>query len=81
VPDLPSQIVVAPVPHCANTPAHRGSLLRLAFAGLSVAGVTGTNGKTTCAYLLAQALEPPAGPRPTWAPSAPAARTRSWSSR
>jgi UDP-N-acetylmuramoyl-L-alanyl-D-glutamate--2,6-diaminopimelate ligase len=58
VPDLPSQIVIAPVLHLrehASTIADRffGSPSR----ELSVAGITGTNGKTTCAYLLAQALE------------------------
>jgi UDP-N-acetylmuramoyl-L-alanyl-D-glutamate--2,6-diaminopimelate ligase len=58
VPDLPSEIVVAPVPHLrehASTIADRffGSPSR----ELAIAGITGTNGKTTCAYLLAQALE------------------------
>ena len=43
---------------CANTP----STIADRFFGapsraLAVAGITGTNGKTTCAYLLAQALE------------------------
>jgi UDP-N-acetylmuramoyl-L-alanyl-D-glutamate--2,6-diaminopimelate ligase len=58
VPDLPSEILVAPVPHLrehASTIADRffGSPSR----ELAIAGITGTNGKTTCAYLLAQALE------------------------
>ena len=58
VPDLPSDILIAPVEHLrehASTIADRffGSPSR----GLAVAGITGTNGKTTCAYLLAQALE------------------------
>jgi UDP-N-acetylmuramoyl-L-alanyl-D-glutamate--2,6-diaminopimelate ligase len=58
VPDLPSDILVAPVEHLrehASTIADRffGSPSR----DLAVAGITGTNGKTTCAYLLAQALE------------------------
>jgi UDP-N-acetylmuramoyl-L-alanyl-D-glutamate--2,6-diaminopimelate ligase len=58
VPDLPSEILVAPVPHLrehASTIADRffGSPSR----DLAIAGITGTNGKTTCAYLLAQALE------------------------
>ena len=58
VPDLPSQILVAPVDHLrehASTIADRffGSPSR----DLAIAGITGTNGKTTCAYLLAQALE------------------------
>jgi UDP-N-acetylmuramoyl-L-alanyl-D-glutamate--2,6-diaminopimelate ligase len=58
VPDLPSAIVVAPVPHLreyASTIADR--FFGAPSRELSIAGVTGTNGKTTCAYLLAQALE------------------------
>ena len=43
---------------------------------LTVAGITGTNGKTTCAYLLAQALCTAAGPPPTWARSASACPRR-----
>jgi UDP-N-acetylmuramoyl-L-alanyl-D-glutamate--2,6-diaminopimelate ligase len=58
VPDLPSDIVVAPVVHLRE---HASAIADRFFgapsADLSVAGVTGTNGKTTCAYLLAQALE------------------------
>jgi UDP-N-acetylmuramoyl-L-alanyl-D-glutamate--2,6-diaminopimelate ligase len=58
VPDLPSEIVVAPVP----TLREHASTIADRFFGapsraMSVAGITGTNGKTTCAYLLAQALE------------------------
>jgi UDP-N-acetylmuramoyl-L-alanyl-D-glutamate--2,6-diaminopimelate ligase len=63
VPDLPSanlreEIVVAPVQHLRE----HASLIADRFFDapsqeLAVAGVTGTNGKTTCAYLLAQALE------------------------
>ena len=58
VPDLPSEILVAPVP----TLREHASTIADRFFGapsraLSVAGITGTNGKTTCAYLLAQALE------------------------
>lgn len=58
VPDLPSDIVVAPVEHLrehASTIADR--FFGAPSASLAVTGVTGTNGKTTCAYLLAQALE------------------------
>jgi UDP-N-acetylmuramoyl-L-alanyl-D-glutamate--2,6-diaminopimelate ligase len=58
VPDLPSEILVAPVPHLrehASTIAHR--FFGKPSESLAVAGVTGTNGKTTCAYLFAQALE------------------------
>jgi UDP-N-acetylmuramoyl-L-alanyl-D-glutamate--2,6-diaminopimelate ligase len=58
VPDLPSEIVVAPVPDLRE---HVSSIADRFFGapsqGLAVAGITGTNGKTTCAYLLAQALE------------------------
>jgi UDP-N-acetylmuramoyl-L-alanyl-D-glutamate--2,6-diaminopimelate ligase len=58
VPDLPSDIVVAPVP---NLREHASAIADRFFGapsrGLPIAGVTGTNGKTTCAYLLAQALE------------------------
>ena len=58
VPDLPSEILVAPVPRLrehASTIADR--FFGAPSARLAVAGITGTNGKTTCAYLLAQALE------------------------
>jgi UDP-N-acetylmuramoyl-L-alanyl-D-glutamate--2,6-diaminopimelate ligase len=58
VPDLPSDIVVAPVPHLRE---HASEIADRFFgapsADMSVAGITGTNGKTTCAYLLAQALD------------------------
>jgi UDP-N-acetylmuramoyl-L-alanyl-D-glutamate--2,6-diaminopimelate ligase len=57
VPELPSNIIVAPVPNLAA----RASLLADRFFAspsrqLDVIGVTGTNGKTTCAWLLAQAM-------------------------
>jgi UDP-N-acetylmuramoyl-L-alanyl-D-glutamate--2,6-diaminopimelate ligase len=58
VPDLPSDIVIAPVERLrehASTIADR--FFGAPSRGLAVAGITGTNGKTTCAYLLAQALE------------------------
>jgi UDP-N-acetylmuramoyl-L-alanyl-D-glutamate--2,6-diaminopimelate ligase len=58
VPDLPSEIVVAPVPRLRD---HASAIAARFFESpsshLAVAGITGTNGKTTCAYLLAQALE------------------------
>jgi UDP-N-acetylmuramoyl-L-alanyl-D-glutamate--2,6-diaminopimelate ligase len=58
VPDLPSEILVAPVAHLRE---HASTIADRFFGApstqLSVAGITGTNGKTTCAYLLAQALE------------------------
>ena len=45
----------------ANLSAHAGAIADRFFgapsAQLTVAGITGTNGKTTCAWLLAQALE------------------------
>src|SRR5687768_10751090 len=51
VPDLPSDIVVAPVPHLRE---HASAIADRFFgapsARLAVAGITGTNGKTTCAY-------------------------------
>jgi UDP-N-acetylmuramoyl-L-alanyl-D-glutamate--2,6-diaminopimelate ligase len=64
MPDLPSEILVAPVPQLRE----HASLIADRFfdapsQSLAVAGVTGTNGKTTCAYLLAQSLE--AAGRPT----------------
>jgi len=58
VPDLPSEILVAPVPQLR---AHASQIADRFFgspsAQMAIAGITGTNGKTTCAYLLAQALE------------------------
>jgi UDP-N-acetylmuramoyl-L-alanyl-D-glutamate--2,6-diaminopimelate ligase len=56
-PTLASSLVLAEVPHLAE----RASLIAERFFGspsrqLDVIGVTGTNGKTTCAWLLAQAL-------------------------
>jgi UDP-N-acetylmuramoyl-L-alanyl-D-glutamate--2,6-diaminopimelate ligase len=58
IPDLPSDIVLAPVQHLRE----HASLIADRFfgspsSGMAVVGITGTNGKTTCAYLLAQALE------------------------
>ena len=58
VPQLDSQIVVTAVPDLAA----RASLIASRFfdwpsRALDVVGVTGTNGKTTCAWLLAQAFE------------------------
>ena len=58
VPDLPSDIVVAPVAHLReNASAIADRFFGAPSLQLTVAGITGTNGKTTCAYLLAQALE------------------------
>jgi len=55
---LPSEIVVAPVERLREqASAIAGRFYGAPSHALSVAGITGTNGKTTCAYLLAQALE------------------------
>jgi UDP-N-acetylmuramoyl-L-alanyl-D-glutamate--2,6-diaminopimelate ligase len=57
-PPLPAQILVAPVPRLG---ALAGTLAARFFGEpsrqLTIAGITGTNGKTTTAYLLAQALQ------------------------
>ncbi len=51
-------IVVAPVEHLRERASEiAGRFFGEPSAHLAVAGITGTNGKTTCAYLLAQALE------------------------
>ena len=71
VPDLPSEILVAPVPRLREHASTIADRFGAPSSRLAVAGITGTNGKTTCAYLLAQALEAAGSPAPTWAPSAP----------
>jgi UDP-N-acetylmuramoyl-L-alanyl-D-glutamate--2,6-diaminopimelate ligase len=52
-----SEVFVAPIPHLSR---HAGVIADRFFGrpsqALTVAGITGTNGKTTCAWLLAQAL-------------------------
>jgi UDP-N-acetylmuramoyl-L-alanyl-D-glutamate--2,6-diaminopimelate ligase len=57
-PSLESEIFVAAVPHLSR---HVGAIAERFFGSpaqaLTVAGITGTNGKTTCAWLLAQALQ------------------------
>ena len=57
-PDLGSDIFVAAVP---NLSQHVGTIADRFFgapsAAVTVVGITGTNGKTTCAWLLAQALQ------------------------
>ena len=57
-PALPAGIFVRAVPHLSHVAA---IIAERFFAApsqfLTIAGITGTNGKTTCAYLLAQALE------------------------
>ncbi|HYX73324.1 MAG TPA: UDP-N-acetylmuramoyl-L-alanyl-D-glutamate--2,6-diaminopimelate ligase [Steroidobacteraceae bacterium] len=55
---LPAQVFLAPVPELTA----RAGLIADRFFGapserITVAGITGTNGKTTCAWLLAQALQ------------------------
>jgi UDP-N-acetylmuramoyl-L-alanyl-D-glutamate--2,6-diaminopimelate ligase len=57
-PSLPPGVFTAPVPELTA----RAGLIADRFFGapsqrLTVAGITGTNGKTTCAWLLAQALQ------------------------
>jgi len=57
-PDFGSEIFVAAVPKLSQ---HVGTIADRFFgapsAAVTVAGITGTNGKTTCAWLLAQALQ------------------------
>ena len=57
VPDFGSDIFVAAVPQLSQ---HVGAIADRFFgepsAAVTVVGITGTNGKTTCAWLLAQAL-------------------------
>jgi len=57
-PVLPANVIGVPVPDLGS----RASEIAARFYGdpsadLRVVGVTGTNGKTTCAWLIAQALE------------------------
>jgi UDP-N-acetylmuramoyl-L-alanyl-D-glutamate--2,6-diaminopimelate ligase len=57
-PQLPQEVFAAPVPELTA----RAGLIADRFFGapsqrITVAGITGTNGKTTCAWLLAQALQ------------------------
>ena len=70
---LDASIVVRAVP---NLRAQLGYIADRFFdapsASLTIAGITGTNGKTTCAWLLAQALSSAAGAPPTSARSASA---------
>ncbi len=58
MPELGSEIFVAAVP---NLSQHVGTIADRFFgapsAEVTVVGITGTNGKTTCAWLLAQALQ------------------------
>jgi UDP-N-acetylmuramoyl-L-alanyl-D-glutamate--2,6-diaminopimelate ligase len=58
MPDLGSDIFVAAVPKLSQ---HVGEIADRFFgapsAAVTVVGITGTNGKTTCAWLLAQALQ------------------------
>ena len=57
-PQLPQEVFAAPLPELTS----RAGLIADRFFGapsqrITVAGITGTNGKTTCAWLLAQALQ------------------------
>jgi UDP-N-acetylmuramoyl-L-alanyl-D-glutamate--2,6-diaminopimelate ligase len=56
-PALPPEVFVRAVPHLGRV---AGTIAERFFDApsqkLTIAGITGTNGKTTCAYLLAQAL-------------------------
>ena len=57
-PPLPPEVFIAPVPELAS----RAGLIADRFFDapsqrITVAGIPGTNGKTTCAWLLAQALQ------------------------
>jgi UDP-N-acetylmuramoyl-L-alanyl-D-glutamate--2,6-diaminopimelate ligase len=58
LPRWPSGLFAAPVPRLSR---HAGMLADRFFGSpaqaVTVAGITGTNGKTTCAWLLAQALQ------------------------
>ncbi len=58
IPDFGSEIFVAAVPDLSR---HVGTIADRFFgapsAEVTVVGITGTNGKTTCAWLLAQALQ------------------------
>jgi UDP-N-acetylmuramoyl-L-alanyl-D-glutamate--2,6-diaminopimelate ligase len=57
-PVVPSQVLAYPVPDLgARTGELADRFFRRPSADLQVAGITGTNGKTTTAYLLAQAAD------------------------
>ena len=61
-PQLPPEVFAAPLAELTS----RAGMIADRFFGapsqrITVAGITGTNGKTTCAWLLAQALQPCAG--------------------
>jgi len=54
---LPAGIFVRAVPHLSRLASTiAGRFFDTPSQALTIAGITGTNGKTTCAYLLAQAL-------------------------
>jgi UDP-N-acetylmuramoyl-L-alanyl-D-glutamate--2,6-diaminopimelate ligase len=56
-PALPAGIFVRAVPHLSRVASTiAGRFFDAPSQALTIAGITGTNGKTTCAYLLAQAL-------------------------
>jgi len=57
-PQVPPSVFAAAVPQlCRHAGVIADRFFERPSQGLTVAGITGTNGKTTCAWLLAQALE------------------------
>ena len=57
-PSVPQSVVAAPVARLRSVVGRIADrFYRWPSADLRIVGITGTNGKTTCAYLLAQALE------------------------
>jgi UDP-N-acetylmuramoyl-L-alanyl-D-glutamate--2,6-diaminopimelate ligase len=57
-PSLPASVFAAAVPNLKNLVGRIADrFFSWPSSGLRITGITGTNGKTTCAYLLAQCLE------------------------
>jgi len=57
-PALPANVFAAAVPDLKNSVGRIADrFFNWPSSGLRITGITGTNGKTTCAYLLAQCLE------------------------
>ena len=77
VPDLPSEILVAPVPRPARAREHdRGPVLRRAVARASPSPASpAPTARPPVPIYSRRRWKPPAGPPRTWAPSAPAGRT------
>jgi len=58
VPSLPADVFAAAVPNLKNLVGRIADrFFGWPSSGLRITGITGTNGKTTCAFLLAQCLE------------------------